>query len=115
MIPRDLTTLTFVCIGLFTVAAAALWLVGLVVYLVVHAVRSAVRPGRHRVGRTPKRTAVSSTASEVTWPAESGLSVSAKCLAEQRTTLHVIHADGSRTCRECNAGRTYPAARGGAQ
>ncbi|MEV4438212.1 hypothetical protein AB0K09_04205 [Streptomyces sp. NPDC049577] len=95
MIPTNFTILALVCIGLAACGAVALYLVGGLVYVVVWAVRATRRPGRHRAPRG----GIPTTAAAV--DSLAGLHLLRRCAAEDRHTLHEIHADGSATCWVC--------------
>ncbi len=95
--PATLTVLLLLCTGVLAWLAALLLGLVLLSRALFWAARSyRRRPGRHRAPRFS-----TGAAEEAAEAAESLLSVAARCPAEGLTTLHVVNADRSRTCRSC--------------
>lgn len=100
MVNGPLVLLALVCTGVLAWALAALCLLALLARLVVLLVRPVARGGKHRA---PGLAPATGTAENEAPPAgRAGLSRPALCPAEQRTTLHAFHGDGSRTCWTCS-------------
>ncbi|MFI0915221.1 hypothetical protein [Streptomyces abikoensis] len=97
-LPANWIILSLLLTGLIAWLSAVVFLIVLLVHLTAGLVRSVLRPGRHRAGRRAPGTAAED---EFALTDHAGLNLPAHCSAEDRTTLHLIRADGSRECWIC--------------
>ncbi|MBH1939126.1 hypothetical protein I5Q34_33540 [Streptomyces sp. AV19] len=95
--------LLLVCTGAVAWLLAAAVGVGLLAVAVVRGVRAALWRGRRRGKHRALGGPVPSTAAEdeAALVEHAGLSILHLCRAEDRTTLHRVHADGARECWVC--------------
>ncbi|WP_367139785.1 MULTISPECIES: hypothetical protein [Streptomyces] len=101
----DPRVLVLACIGLLTVLAAILWLLGWIVWVLARGVlRLAARrrqgSGRHRAVKSEEE------GQDEDEPARdflTGLHIPQPCREHGPSALHLIHADGTRTCNLCLA------------